>query len=424
MSTGNAPFRTVRTIIFAALLLVLGGVVGFRFGHGDNVPLLSTLAQKLPYTSQITRVQNQQVPSDFSNVDFSQFWEVWRRLEANYYDPSKLDAKKMVYGAIQGMTAALGDPYTMYLPPDDQKRTQQDLQGSFDGVGIELGYRNNSLAVIAPIKGMAAEKAGIQAGDYILHIKDPAKNIDKDTTGISLPDAVTYIRGTKGTTVTLTMFREGGQPQEKTLTRDTIVVPSVELTYVDDNKNDGKKVAHLVLNKFGDNTQQEWNTAVQDIILQRNLRGIVLDLRNDPGGYLEEAIKIASEFIPSGVIVTQQGKDSSQTYNATGNGRLYDAQLVVLVNKGSASASEIVSGALRDRKHVKLVGENTFGKGTVQDAQDDLPNGAGLHITVAKWLLPSGTWIHEVGLAPDVQVIDDPATTDKDEALLKAIDTL
>jgi carboxyl-terminal processing protease len=424
MSTGNERFRTVRSVIIGALLLVLGGVVGFRLGSGQNVPLLSTLASKIPYTSQIARVQNQQVPQDFSNVDFSQFWEVWRRLEADYYDPSKLDAKKMVYGAIQGMTAAIGDPYTLYLPPDDQKRSQQDLQGSFDGVGIELGYKNDTLVVVSPVKGNAAEKAGIQAGDYILHIKDAAKGIDKDTSGMTLPDAVTYIRGDKGTTVTLTILRDGGQPKDYTLTRDTINVPSVDLNFVDDGKGDGEKVADLVLNKFGDNTQSEWNTAVQNILLQRNLRGIVLDLRNDPGGYLQEAIQVASEFIPSGLIVTQQGKDSSQAYNATGQGRLYNVPLVVLVNKGSASASEIVAGALRDRKHVKLVGENTFGKGTVQDAQDDLPNGAGLHITIAKWLLPSGQWIHEIGLAPDIQAVDDPATTDKDEALQKAIEQL
>ena len=184
-------------------------------------------------------------------------------------------------------------------------------------------------------------------------------------------------------------------------------------------------MAEITLSQFGDRTDTEWNTAVDQIVAQKkNRAGVVLNFRNNPGGYLQEAINIGSEFISSGVIVTQQGKNESQSYTVNRQGRLIDIPVVVLVNKGSASASEIVAGALRDRRGVKVVGENSFGKGTVQDAQNDLPGGAGLHITIARWLLPSGNWIHEKGLAPDVQVTDDLDTKDVDEALQKAVETL
>jgi len=371
---------------------------------------------------QSTRLLNIRLSQDKSSVDFSQFWEVWRRLETYYFDPEKIDAKKMVYGAIQGMTSALGDPYTVYLPPEDQKRSMEDLQGSFDGVGIQLGFKNQTLAVVAPLKGHPAEKADVRAGDLIIRIKDEKKGIDRDTAGITLPEAVDLIRGPKGTTVKLTFLREGGQPLEKELMRDTILVPSVELATVE---FDGKKAAHLSLSRFGERTNGEWNTAVSQIISERStIKGIVLDMRNNPGGYLQGAIDVASEFIPNGTVVTQQGRVESQVYTVNHKGRLIDIPIIVLVNKGSASASEIVAGALRDRRNAKLVGENTFGKGTVQDAQDDLPGGAGLHITIARWLLPSGNWIHEKGLAPDVSAVDDVNTADVDEALQKAVEVL
>lgn len=411
--------RTLRSFVIGILLILLGGVVGFQVGTGKNVPGVTQVLQAIPQSSRIINVKT---PQDKSSVDFSQFWVVWQRLEGSYLDPQKLDAKKMVYGAIQGMVASLGDPYTLYLPPEDQKRNIESLQGSFDGVGIELGYKNQTLAVVAPLKDHPAAKAGIQSGDFILRIKDEQKGVDKDTTGITLPEAVDLIRGIKGTKVTLTILREGGKPEAINLIRDTIIVPSVELKFVDKGN---KKVAEITLSQFGDRTDTEWNKAVDQIVAQKkNIAGVVLDLRNNPGGYLQEAITIGSEFIANGVIVTQQGKTESQSYPVNKQGRLIDIPIVVLINKGSASASEIVAGALRDRRGATLVGENSFGKGTVQDAQNDLPGGAGLHVTIARWLLPSGNWIHEKGLAPDIQVTDNLDTKDIDEALQKAVETL
>lgn len=392
--------QTLRSVVVSILLVVMGGVVGYRIAKGDTVPFVSRALTVLP-SSRIINTKN---PEKYATIDFSEFWQVWSRLEQQYHDPSKLDAEKMVDGAIAGMVSGLGDPYTLYLSKADQKRTSDDLNGSFEGVGIQLGYKNQTLAVIAPLKGLPAEQAGILAGDYILHIKDAEKDIDRDTSGLSLPEAVSIIRGPKGSEVTLTFLREGGQPFEKKLARDTIVVPSVELSFVE---KDGKKVAHVKLSQFGGRTLAEWKDAVDKITTERGTAGIVLDVRNNPGGYLNDAIAIASEFIPDGVIVKQQGKSDTLPYYSLGKSRLAKMPVVILMNKGSASASEIVSGALRDRRSAKLIGENSFGKGTVQDAQE-LPSGAGLHVTVAKWILPGGDWIHEKGLKPDIEVKINP----------------
>jgi len=418
MKTG---FRIFQVVIFSALLLVLGSVIGFRVGKGQSVPVITPVLGRFP---QFSRLINTEKPQDFSKVDFTQFWDVWRRLENNYVDPEKLDSKKMVHGAIQGMTNAIGDPYTVYLPPDDQKRSAEDLQGAFDGVGIQLGYRNQTLAVMAPLKGMPAEKAGVMAGDYILHIRDEKKAIDRDTTGLSLPEAVNLIRGQKGSIVYLTFMKEGGKPEEKALERDTILVPSVELKFVE---KDGTNIAHLMLSKFGDRTQDEWDEAVRQILEEnkkQTLKGIVLDVRNNPGGYLQTAVDLASDFIDKGLVVTQQGRYQSERYTTTRKARLFGIPVVALVNKGTASAAEILSGAIRDQNKVKIVGETTFGKGTVQDAMSDFRDGAGLHVTIAKWLLPSGDWIHEKGITPEVEVTDNIETVDVDEAFEKAMEVL
>lgn len=388
-------YKQLQVVIISLLLIFLGGVVGFKLGRGQNIPLFSSAVAALPST----KLTNTAVPESHKEVDFTEFWDVWNRLEQRYHDTSKFDTRKMVDGAIAGMTSSLGDPYTLYLPISEQKRASDDLNGSFDGVGIQLGYKNNAVVVVAPLKGMPAEAAGIIAGDYVIKVKDKQKGIEKETAGVPIPEVVSMIRGAKGTEVTLTMLREGQEPRDVPLKRDTIVVPSVELTFTE---NSGKKIAHLKLTQFGGRTNQEWKEAV-DKILAENAQGVVLDMRNNPGGYLQEAVSIASEFIPDGLVVTQEGRAEKIPYYSTKKGRLTKVPVVVLINKGSASASEIVAGALRDQRKALLVGENSFGKGTVQDAQE-LPSGAGLHVTVAKWVLPGGDWIHEKGLKPAVEI--------------------
>ncbi len=402
-----------KQILIAILLVVLGGVLGYKIRGNENIPGLTPLLSR----TGIVKVQNTEQPTEFKDVDFGEFWDIWGILEESYIDPEKVKPTEMVYGAIKGMTSSLEDPYTMFLPPDDQKRSEEDLSGAFYGVGIQLDYVDNVLAVGAPLKGSPAEQAGLKAKDLILHVKD--NKIDKDTQGWSLAEAVGYIRGERGTKVTLTLLRRDEKPEpfEVTLTRDEIVVPSAELQYVD--LPNGQKAAVITLSRFGERTESELNTAIADIQRQSpKVAGIILDMRNNPGGFLDGAVDVASEFIGDGVIVTQQGRNSSRDYIAKGNARLAQYPVEVVVNGGSASAAEIVAGALRDRKGAKLIGEKTFGKGTVQDALR-LPSGAGLHVTIAKWILPNGDWIQETGIPVNVEVKDDDQT-EIDEVLERA----
>lgn len=409
------PVRLGFRFLTYLLVAVLAAVVGYRLGKGLTWQQILRLPTQNGI-SQLTRIQNSEPAVNLGPVDFSLFWEVWARLERDYVDPTKIDAQKMVYGAIAGMTSALGDPYTVFLPPETKQRLNEDLQGEFDGVGIQLGYRDGQLSVIAPLKDHPAEKAGVKAGDYILKIVDKAKNIDRETVGMSAEEAVTLIRGKRGTSVMLTLLTQGEEPRDVELTRTTIEIPSVELSFIDEG---GKHYAHLVLSRFGDKTYEEWEKAVGTITADREVDGIILDMRNNPGGYLQAAIEISSDFIDGGVVVSQVGRTSSQSYTTTRRPRLSKYPVVVLVNKGSASASEIVAGAVRDRRGAKLIGEQTFGKGTVQDAQQ-LVEGAGLNVTIAKWLLPSGDSIDHEGIPVTIEAIDNP-DTEEDETVAAAV---
>ncbi len=385
-----------QTLIVALLTFIIGWQIGHKdlFFHPTQPPPASTA----------------------QNIDFKLFWNVWDLVSKEYVDKKAIDPQKMYYGAIQGMVAALGDPYTVFLPPEQQKATTEDLGGSFSGVGIELGYnKQKQLAVIAPLPDTPADKAGIKPGDVIVKIND------KDAISMSLPEAVAQIRGAKGTNVILEIYHDGDtKTKTVTLQRDTIVVKSVD--YTAKNTSQGKKVAYIKLTRFGERTDDEWNQAVSDA-LAAGVQGIVLDLRNDPGGFLDDAVYVTSEFIDKGNVVLQENSQGQrQGYPVNRVGKILKLPLVVLINKGSASASEIVAGAIQDDKRGKLVGEQSFGKGTIQESQS-LPGGTGLHITTAKWLTPLGRWIHQVGLTPDIKV-DPSDDKTKDPQLDKALEVL
>ena len=371
-------------------------------------------------------------PTPQSDVDFSLFWRVWDRLGELYVDKNALDSKKMLDGAISGMVGAVGDPYTVYLPGQINKESKEDLGGGFEGVGIQLGYRDSRLAVVAPLEGSPAYLAGVKAGDYILHIKDVVAKMDRDTDGLSLPEAVRLIRGKKGTVVQLSLLRNGQkEPIKVDLVRNTIVVKSVEGMFLDRELSESERanIAWIKLSRFGDRTQSEWGEAISRIVNNESrITGIVLDLRNNPGGYLEGAVQIAGEFLtPGKLVVAQQYGDGSKIESKVGrNGSLLKIPLVVVVNKGSASASEILAGALQDYKRAKIVGEKSFGKGSVQQPED-FADGSGLHVTVARWLRPSGEWIDKKGITPDFEVkyeASDSAELKDDLQLVKSIDLL
>ena len=279
------------------LLILVSGYIGFLFGNKQ-------LSWQF-YNYKPSIIVNKE-PEVAKQADFSMFWTVWDKLGQEYVDKKALDPKKMIEGAISGMVSSLGDPYTAYLPATQNKDAKADLAGEFGGVGIQLGYKNNILTVVAPVPDTPAERAGVKAGDLILHIKDLEKKIDLDTDKMAIITAVGYIRGKKGTTVSLTFGREGASaPIKVDLVRDTIIDKSVTLKIIDN------KIAHLRLSKFGDRTPQEW----QDAIAKIGDMPIVLDLRNNPGGYLEGSVYIASEFLSQGKLVVVQQAGMVQILN-------------------------------------------------------------------------------------------------------------
>lgn len=372
------------------LTVILVFVLGWQLGHRDY------LVKWQQFKPEV-KVINQLPTNKETSIDFKLFWDTWDLVSQKYIDKKAIDPQKLYYGAIQGMVAALGDPYTVFLPPQAQQTTKEQLGGSFEGVGIQLGYnKDKRLVVIAPLKDTPADKAGVKAGDLIIEIDK------KETSNLSLPEAVNLIRGKKGTSVTLALFSENdSKPRDVSLTRDTIVVKSV--VFEPKVTKSGSKIAYIHLSSFGERTKQEWDEAVSDA-LAAGSTGMVLDVRNNPGGFLDMAVYILSEFFGDGKLVMQEDAQGNRLEQSViRQGKLLNMPLVVLINKGSASASEIVAGAIQDRKRGQLIGEQSFGKGTIQSAEE-LAQGTGIHITTAKWLTPNGRWVHGTGLTPDVKL--------------------
>lgn len=327
-------------------------------------------------------------------IDLTDFYQSKKLIESRY--PGNVDESKLATGASQGLVQGLGDPYSVYLTKDAANELQTTLAGKVEGIGVEVGLRNDQVTVIAPIAGSPADKAGIKAGDVIVFVND------KPTAGQTVDEVAKQIRGRAGSQVTVEVRSPGQtQPRRLTLTRQEITSPSVQLKYQDD-------VAIIEISSFDQNTKTELDQAVTGI-QAKHPRGIVLDLRGNPGGYLDGAIDVSGVFLKSGVVVKEKFKDRTEERSVSNDGRLADYPLVVLMDKGSASASEITAGALRDDRGVPLVGEQTYGKGSVQELID-LKAGAILKLTIAEWLTPKGLSISKNGLKPDVQSSsDDPA---------------
>jgi len=392
----------------AVFLLV--SVISFGFGFASK-DILDSYAG-----GGVTANVSNQYPSSVSqdkNIDFGIFWDAWSVIEKKY-TIAPLDYKKMVYGAVSGMVDSLGDPYTVFLSPAENDLFSQDMKGSFGGIGAEIGFRNGFLTVIAPLKGSPAEKAGIIAGDVIIKVDE------KDITGLSIDEAIMLIRGEKGTKVNLTILRKDEEKsRDIEVVRDTVVMNTVDWKMMDGN------VAYISINQFKDDTGQEFDRIIDDVLLKEP-KGIVLDLRNNPGGYFNRAIDIASRFIDEGkTVVIQDGGKSKEKYTAQGGKRFDNIPVVVLVNEGSASASEILAGALKDDNDVKLVGKKTFGKGLVQE-MEGLKDGSALKVTIARWLTPNGTDINHDGIHPDyeVELTEEDIKNEKDPQLDKALELL
>jgi len=347
----------------------------------------------------------------FTVQNFLMFLRAWEIINKNFVDPQKIDANKAIFEATRGLLRSLDDPYSDLLSEKQKKIFEEDLTGSFGGVGFEIGIRKGVLTVIAPLEGTPAQRAGLKAGDKILKING------EETTDMSLEEAVSKIRGQAGTKVTLTIFRdEWLEPKDFEITREIINVPVVKTKFIQPN------IGYIKINSFGTKTYSEFVRAYYDLKNQ-GAQKFILDLRNNPGGYLEIAIKMSELFLDRGKVVLKEVKrdEGTKTIISEGPG-LIKEKVVILINKGSASASEIFAGALRDNLGVKLIGEKSYGKGSVQ--QTFPLNGNLLKLTIAYWLTPQGTKIEGNGLKPDIEVKEPAEETKQDPILDKAVEVL
>ena len=371
-------------------------------------------------STQPSNEQKQILKDNERDVDFGIFWEAWDIFEKRFVDRAKLDTNKMFYNAVKGLIASAEDPYTFFLTPTENKQSKDSLGGKFEGIGAQLGTKDGRIIVIAPIRNSPAIRAGIKAGDVIIAVDDiPTK-------GKTLTEVVTKIRGQSGTKVKLTLERNGKE-FTVTIQRAQIQVDSIEVTYQD-------ALAHLKLSQFGTNVKEEWDKTIPELAQKYErgeIRGLILDMRGNPGGLLDACVYMAGDFLPMGKLVVKQvGIEDTIEYTVTHLPRLNEIPIVVLIDKGSASASEILAGALRDHKRATLVGEKSFGKGSVQGTFD-LSDGSGMHVTVAKWILPNGEWINGKGISPNIVVenpdvdVNNTVNAEKnDKQLEKAIELL
>jgi len=351
------------------------------------------------------------------DVDFSLFWDAWRVVQEDYVGAEPLDFQNMVYGAIDGMVKSLGDPYTSFMTAQDTQIFLEDIEGSFSGVGMEIGIRDDKLQVIAPLEGTPAEAAGLRAGDHIV-------KIDKDifTADLSIDEAVARIRGPEGSTVTLNILRDGwAEPRDFTIERAVIAIPSLRYETKEGN------IAYVKMFQFSEKLRSDFQD-VENQIIASGSRNIIIDLRNNPGGFLHIAVDMAGWFLERGevVVIEDYGKSAEpDKHRARGNGRFSNYNVVVLINEGSASASEILAGALRDNNGTLLVGGQSFGKGSVQELKE-LKDKSSLKVTVANWLTPNGTLITGEGLVPDIEVefSDEDFEAGRDPQLDRAIEVL
>jgi len=394
----NVSFKMTRKNMPKWLVLVMGISIG--------------LVAPVGYTSVVTYFTesssvNKTLPK---NLDYSEVEKVYDALRLNY--DGNLELSKIIDGLKAGLVKSAGDPYTTYFSKEDNEAFDSQLSGSFTGIGAELIEENNVVVVATPLSGFPAEKAGVKARDIIFKIDG------EDATQLSVAEAVKKIRGEKGTTVKLTLIRDGEQ-LEISIIRDVITVPSVKSEILDG-------IGYMTIYRFGEDTGDLAKKYANEYKIQ-NLKGVIVDVRNNPGGYLNEAVNVASLWLKKNSVVVEErrGDVSVKVDRALGNPILSGMKTVVLVNGGSASASEILAGALRDNGAATLIGEKTFGKGSVQQVEE-LEGGSALKVTVAKWFTPNGKNINKEGINPDKEValtIDD-AKTNKDPQKSAALDFL
>lgn len=393
MSLYPSPFQPKRRPV-AMRIIGVALVAMVLFGVGFSAGSLSErvrFAGMMPSDGSGLTIQDGKTQRIDPAVDFALFWDIWRIVKKQYFG-EQVDDQKLFYGALSGIVGALKDPYSVFFDPETTKKFNEELAGTFQGIGAEIGMKKEMIVVVAPLPNSPAERAGLHAGDIIVAIDG------KDTGGMSTDMAVSLIRGKKGTVVKLTMFREGfKEPKEFSITRDDIKIESVTWKMMD-------RFAYIKITHFNADTTPMFGRALREL-LAKNPKGLIVDLRNDPGGYLESAVEVTSEWLPKGsvVVIQHASETDEEQFVSEKNPRLESMPTVVLVNGGSASASEIMAGALQDYKKATLIGEKTFGKGSVQN-YEPLRDGSSIKITVAEWLTPKRRSINKHGIEPDIKV--------------------
>jgi len=365
-----------------------GFITGHLFPSTGQLPFISDF---LPTAPGVQPEQQSATPDNLQTL-FAPFWEAWNIVHEQYVD-QPVDDQVLMQGAIRGMMDALGDQQTFYMEPQVYESESSSLQGEYEGIGAYVDTDGEYLTIVSPIEGSPADQAGLQPGDIVIAIDG------EDMTGVAPEQARLKVLGPDGSEVTLTIARAGeSEPLEFVITRAKIVIRSAEGKMLEND------IAYIDINTFGEKTTQELRAALDDL-LKQNPQGIIIDLRNNPGGYLTTAVEVSSEFIDEGVILYEQyGDGRRDEHKALGNGRATDIPIVVLINEGSASASEILAGALQDYERAKLVGMKSYGKGSVQNWVPLSDNQGAARVTIAKWLTPDERAIDHVGLMPDVVV--------------------
>ena len=381
----------ISSLIITGTLFFLGGFY-LGFNH-------------IPEVEKVYGIENKENPSDINDTDFNDFWKAWNMINERHPSGAEVSSKEKIWGAIKGMVESVGDPYTYFFTPEEAADLEIDLTGEFFGVGMEVGVRDTNLVVISPLKDSPAETAGIESGDIILKIDDEIAN------KLTVDKAVELIRGERGTIVKLTVVRKGvEEPLEIEVTRDLIKIPTVETEL----RKDGVFVISLF--DFSKNAEADFEKALNKFVESKSKK-LILDLRGNPGGYLGSAINLTSWFLPEGEIIVIEkspNEDNNHTYRSNGNSIKGEFDMVILVDGGSASASEIMAGALQQHGVAELIGTQTFGKGSVQEVVN-FKDKTELKITVAEWLTPNETSISKEGLTPDTVIEFDAEIYKKDK---------
>ena len=387
-------------ILLPVITLALGWQLGASY---ENQALQETRRQVELFAPASGSGQLLHDPEHEANL--SLFWGVWRLLLTQYIAPDDLNSQKMVIGATEGMVRAVGDPYTVFMAPDETREFRQSLSGQLQGIGAELSLKEGAVVVMHPLKGSPAEAAGLLPGDVILTVDG------KEIEGKTLAEVVGIIRGPKGTSVVLSVARPGkDEPMSLTIVRADITVPSVETKTL---KTGSGMIGYIALNQFGDTSVVEFTKALKEA-LKDPPKAIIIDLRFNGGGYLEGAIDIVSLFVQQGNVVSVERRGGvSEPHEVRGHALAPEIPMVVLINQGSASASEIVAGALQDYDRATIIGVKSYGKGSVQEVID-LPSATSLRLTTARWLTPKGRSIAKQGITPDVVVDRTPEQMQKD----------